>query len=305
MQFAQLAKTQNTAAASFNLSNLSTLRTEAEALAKSLPRLSVQTRASEAVHLGSAGRKRAGMGEDFWEYRRYNQEDDIARIDWRRSARGDTLFVRETELETARSFYMYADAHEGFNWSSNAELTTKADRARIMMMAVANLLSREGERVGVLGSGQPAAFGKRALERFYTQIATPERNLLITPKHSGTVIIASDFYDPVEIWQARLAPIAAKCRDGILLGVADPVEVNFPFKGRTRFSRPGTAFQRILGRAETLQEEYARKFKENRTGMAALAANLGWRFITHATDETSLSGASYLRQTLLELGART
>lgn len=282
--------------------SLSALRTEAEALAKALPRLSAQTRASQAVHLGSAGRKRAGSGEDFWEYRRYNTEDDMARIDWRRSARGDALFVRETELETARSFYMYADAHAGFNWASDAKYPAKADRARVVMMALASLLSREGERVGVLGSGEPAAFGKRALERLYTQVSTPERNHLIAPKHAGTVVIASDFYDPVDVWQARLAPIAATCRNGILLAVADPVEEDFPFKGRTRFSRPGTAFQRILGRAETLQEEYTRKFEENRAGMAALAGTLGWRFVTHSTGDTSLSGGALLRQTVLELG---
>lgn len=284
------------------MTDLFALRTEAEALAKALPRLSAQTRASQAVHLGSAGRKRAGSGEDFWEYRRYAQEDDVARIDWRRSARGDTLFVRETELETARSFYMYADAHEGFNWSGTQSRVTKADRARIIMMAVASLLSREGERVGVLGSGQPAAFGKRALERLYTLLATPERNTLTAPKHSGTVIIASDFYDPVDVWQARLAPIAGKCRDGILLAIADPVEIDFPFKGRTRFTRTGTTFQRILGRAETLQTDYAEKFDQNRKNMTALAANLGWRFISHSSGDAALNGGSLLRQTVLELG---
>ena len=282
--------------------SLSSLRIEAEALAKALPRLSAQTRASQAVHLGSAGRRRAGTGEDFWEYRRYNQEDDIARIDWRRSARGDALFVRETELETARSFYMFADPHAGFNWTGETKRITKADRARIIMMALANLLSREGERVGVFGSGEGAAFGKRALERLYTQVATPDRNVLITPKHSGTVIIASDFYDPIDTWQSRLAPIAAKCRDGVLLAVSDPVEEDFPFKGRTRFTRTGTPFQRILGRAETLQEEYAGKLEENRANMAALAANLGWRFITHSSGDAALNGGALLRQTLLELG---
>lgn len=281
---------------------LSALRIEAEALAKALPRLSTQTRASEAVHLGSAGRKRAGSGEDFWEYRRYNQEDDVARIDWRRSARGDTLFVRETELETARSFLFYADTHEGFDWSGKDGHITKADRSRIIMMAVASLLSREGERVGVLGSGQPPAFGKRALERLYSQIATPERNQLTTPRQSAALVIASDFYDPINVWQNRLAPLAAKCRHGVLFAVADPVEIDFPFKGRTRFSRPGTSFQRILGRAEALQIDYAEKFTENRAALKALAANIGWRFISHATGEAAQNGGSLLRQTLLELG---
>lgn len=279
-----------------------TLRIEADALARRLPRLSAQTRASEAVHLGSAGRRRAGTGEDFWQYRRYNAEDDAARIDWRRSAQGDTLFVRETELETARSFFAYADPHEGFNWTGDAGRHTKADRARIIMMALANLLSREGERVGVLGSGQSAAFGKRALERLYRQIATPERNQLITPKQSGTAIIASDFYDPASTWRDHLAPIASKCRDGILLAISDPVETDFPFTGRTRLSRPGTKQERILGRAETIQAEYQARFEENRTQMAALAGDLGWRFITHSTGDTVLNGGALLRQTILELG---
>ena len=283
-------------------SSLSSLRTEAEALAKALPRLSAQTRASQAVHLGSAGRRRAGTGEDFWEYRRYNQEDDIARIDWRRSARGDALFVRETELETARSFYMYADPHEGFNWTGDKTRHTKSLRAQIIMMAVSNLLSREGERIGVLGSGRPAAFGKRALDRAYTQISTPERNSLSVPKHSGTIIIASDFYDSVDVWQDRLSPIATKCRDGVLLAVSDPIEEGFPFQGRIRFSRPGTVFQRILGRAETLQEDYLSKFQENREAMTALAAKLGWRFISHSTGDLALTGGALLRNTLLELG---
>ena len=282
--------------------SLSSLRTEAEALAKALPRLSAQTRASQAVHLGSAGRRRAGTGEDFWEYRRYNQEDDIARIDWRRSARGDALFVRATELETARSFYMYADPHEGFNWTGDKTRHTKSLRAQIIMMAVSNLLSREGERIGVLGSGRPAAFGKRALDRAYTQISTPERNSLSVPKHSGTVIIASDFYDSVDVWQDRLSPIATKCRDGVLLAVSDPIEEGFPFQGRIRFSRPGTVFQRILGRAETLQEDYLSKFQENREAMTALAAKLGWRFISHSTGDLALTGGALLRNTLIELG---
>ena len=285
--------------------NLASLRIEAEALAKALPRFSASTNAASAAQLGSAARRRAGTGEDFWEYRRYRAEDDVSRIDWRRSAQGDTLFVRETELETARNFYLYADPHAGFDWSGDEGRITKADRARIIMMAIGSLLSREGERVGVLGSGTSAAFGKRALERVYRQLASPEQNVLTPPKQSGTAVIASDFYDPAELWKERLAPIAAKCRDGVLLAISDPVETDFPFQGRVRLSRPGTTLQRILGRAETLQDEYTDKLAENRAAMRALASDLGWRFMSHTTGEPALNGGSALRQALIELGAMT
>ncbi|OZB12775.1 MAG: hypothetical protein B7X53_17510, partial [Hyphomonas sp. 34-62-18] len=78
----------------------SDLRAEAESLARQLPGLNFKAEASEAAHIGSAGRRRAGTGENFWQYRRFTQEDAPSRIHWRRSAKGTDLFVRESELET-------------------------------------------------------------------------------------------------------------------------------------------------------------------------------------------------------------
>lgn len=278
-----------------------TLRTEADALARTLPRLYLRAQASEAVHLGSAGRRRAGSGEQFWQYRRYTQEDATTRIDWRRSAKGDTLFVRETELETARSVHMWLDPHPGFDWTGDPGRQTKAARARILLMAMAKLLSREGERVGVLG-GSPAGFGKRALERFYTQVSSPLGDTPLPPRHAGTVLITSDFYDSAEDWRPRLAPLAAKARSGILLAISDPVETGFPFSGRVRLSRPGTTVRRLLGRAETVQDTYLEKLAENRAALKTLAATLGWRLVTHDTGETPLAGAARLHAVLSEIG---
>jgi len=283
------------------VTDLSDLRLEAEALARALPRLFVRTKASEAVHLGSAGRRRAGAGEQFWQYRRYAQEDDTSRIDWRRSAKGDTLFVRETELETARSVHFWLDPHAGFDWTGDPARHSKADRARLIMMAMASLLSREGERVGVLG-GAPAGFGKRALERLYTQLCEPLAETPRPPRRAGTVILASDFYDPIDSWKTRLAPLAAKSRYGVLIAVSDPVEREFPFEGRVKLSRPGTLLERILGRAETVKETYVSRLAQNRTALRGLATTLGWRLIEHDTGEPPLNGAARLHSILSEIG---
>ncbi|MEM9667485.1 MAG: DUF58 domain-containing protein [Pseudomonadota bacterium] len=283
------------------MTDLPDLRLEAEALARALPRLFVRTKASEAVHLGSAGRRRAGTGEDFWQYRRYAQEDDASRIDWRRSAKGDALFVRETELETARSVHFWLDPHGGFDWTSDPARHTKANRARIHMMAMANLLSREGERVGVLG-GAPAGFGKRALERLYSQLSEPLSETPQPPRRAGTIILASDFYDPMEVWRPRLAPLAAKARYGVLIAISDPVERNFPFQGRVKLSRPGTLLKRILGRAETVRETYFERLEQNREELRVLAGHLGWRLIEHDTSEEPIKGAAALHVVLSEMG---
>jgi uncharacterized protein (DUF58 family) len=105
------------------------------------------------------------MGENFWQYRRHTTEDSVERVDWRRSAREENLFVRETELETARTFLFWCDPSPGFHWSSADSAPFKADRALLLCMSLAGALSRSGERCGALGGGRGAVSGARAPSR--------------------------------------------------------------------------------------------------------------------------------------------
>lgn len=266
---------------------LAQLKSEAAALAGQLGTLSTRARAASAAHIGSAGRRRSGTGENFWQYRRYNAEDGAHRIDWRRSAREENLFVRETELETARTFLFWVDPSPGFAWASDDKLVLKADRALVIAMALAGCLSRSGERCGVLGGGRNAVAGARAPSR----VGEDARNLSFDspfpspPRENAAVVIASDFYTPLETWRERLTPLAGKVRDGALLQVCDPIEERYPFNGRVRFFRPGEERQRIIGRAETIRDGYLERFAQRRQDMTDLAASLGWRFLNHSTAE--------------------
>src|SRR6202795_4698155 len=69
-------------------------------LAASLPRLILEARrvAATVIH-GLHGRRRAGPGENFWQYRRFVSGEPAARVDWRRSARDDHLYARHEEWE--------------------------------------------------------------------------------------------------------------------------------------------------------------------------------------------------------------
>ena len=280
------------------------LRAEAERLARQLPGLNFKAEASEAAHIGSAGRRRAGGGETFWQYRRHAQEDDASRIDWRRSAKGDDLYVRETELETARTVLFWADDHPGFRWKGEGDLRTKADEAILLMLTMAIQMSREGERIGSLGSGRRPSFGKRAVDRLANDLLRGTGGRFpAPPRAAATLIVASDFYDPIPEWTARLAPLAAKCPEGVLLAVSAPVEIGFPFEGRVKLSRPGAAIDRILGRAETMREEYQRRFSEQREGLETLARRMGWGFATHVTGTPGLESAARLKVELEQFGA--
>lgn len=286
------------------MSDLATLRAEAETLARQLPDLSLQAEADDLVHPGAAGRKRAGSGEQFWQYRRYAQTDAADRIDWRRSARGDEYFVRETELETARTILFWTDPNAGFDWRSTQSTPTKADRARTLMLALGILLSKEGERIGILNGPRPATLGKTAPDRLAEDMLVKGTDALTPPKSTALTIVASDFYDPLDLWRARLAPLAAKCRHGILLCVSDPIEHDFPYSGRTKFSRPGAALDRIFGRAETVREDYLTRFAAQREGLSELATQMGWALVTHRTDEPALHGAAALLRALEQFGGK-
>lgn len=286
------------------MTNLATLRAEAELLARQLPDLSLQAEAADLVHPGAAGRKRAGSGEQFWQYRHYAQTDAADRIDWRRSARSDDYFVRETELETARTLLFWADPSAGFDWRGGDDQPSKLERARVLMLALGILSSKNGERIGVLNGPRPAALGKTAPNRLAEDLLDSKSDSLNPPKSTALAIVASDFYDPISDWRSRLAPLAAKCRHGVLLCVSDPIEHTFPYSGRTRFSRPGSLTERLFGRAEQVREDYLNRFDAQRADLSALAVQMGWALVTHRTDEDALRGAATLLQALEQFGGK-
>lgn len=265
---------------------LAPLKAEAKALAAALPTLSPTARAASSAHMGSAGRKRAGVGETFWQYRRYAYEDGADRVDWRRSAKDDKLFVRETELETARTYLFWTDPSDGFHWTSDPAYPEKGTRALLAQMTLAEALARAGERCGALGGPRRPALGAKASTRVGEDLwaLSPDADFPQPPRDQAAIILASDFYEPLDVWRGRLKPLAARCRDGVMLIVSDPVEELYPFEGRTRFNRPGLDATHLLGRAENIRGDYLKRFGEQRRGLKALAAELGWRAIVHRTD---------------------
>ena len=135
----------------------SVLRQGADTEASTLPPLLARAEhLAGTVLLGDHGRRRAGLGDDFWQYRPAQPGDSRRVIDHRRSARGDMQFVREREWQIAQSVMLWVDRGASMRFSSDAaRFPNKIDRARILTLAVAILLVRGGERVGLTGTTLP------------------------------------------------------------------------------------------------------------------------------------------------------
>jgi uncharacterized protein (DUF58 family) len=265
-------------------------RLEALALAGDLPGVLLDATRLAASAPGFHGRRRAGQGEAFWQYRDHRPEDGARLVDWRRSARGDRYYVREREREAAQTAWFWLDPEAGFNWSSNPARPTKLYRARTLALALAILLSRGGERVGALG--QPPRAGARAPERLAHDFLTPMRDA-DAPARS-CLIFMSDFYAPADVWRDRLSAAASAGASGALVMIADPAEEDFPFEGRTLFLEPGGRREALLRRAESVRDEYAARLEAHRRAIHEIGARLGFPMILHRTDHSAAPSLAML-----------
>jgi uncharacterized protein (DUF58 family) len=274
------------------------LRDRGEQAAAALPPLLVAAeRVAATVAQGVHGRRRVGQGETFWQFRQYQPGDAAARIDWRESAKSQRLYVRETEWEAAQSVWLWRDASPSMDYSSAPYLAgghwpTKRDRAELLLVALASLLMRGGERLALLGSGVAPTGGRVALTRLVQMVERDGQrqgsakglpNFEPLPRF-GQLILLGDFLAPLDAINAVVGQFAGVGLKGYLLQIADPAEEELPFTGRVRFEGVEEQQEVVIGRVETVRDDYALRFRRHRDGLAAIARAVGWSFGHHRTD---------------------
>ena len=267
------------------------LRSDAEALAAPLPPLLAQAeRLAASVLPGAHGRRRAGVGEAFWQFRPAIPGDASRSIDWRRSARSDAAYVRETEWQASQAVTLWADGARSMGFASDAGLPTKGARSRLLAMALAVLLVRGGERVGLL-DGVPPRTGKTQLSRIAASLVEGTHEADYGAPQDGAppplgsrAVFLSDFLGDTGPAEAALARAADRNVRGVLLQVLDPTEVAFPFQGRMIFESMGGGLRHETLHAGDLRRRYLERLAERRDRLAAMARMSGWIHLEHHTD---------------------
>lgn len=280
------------------------LRARAQAASGHLPALVLSAeRLAALIAPGAHGLRRAGPGEDFWQYRPASQGDSARAIDWRRSARTDAEFVRDRESQTAQAVGLWISAGQGMAYSGDPERPTKADRARLLGLALAMVLLRGGEKVGLLG--QPARAGRVQADRLAEEIAA--RAIRSTdgdaplPDHlrpNQRLVILSDFLDDPAWVEPLLAQAAAIGVTGVLMQVLDPDEEVFPWTGAVLFRSLSGAVRHDSRDAAGLREAYLARLAERRDWLRRQANGAGWHFGHHATHQPPAAALTWLYQVL-------
>ncbi|MGD9477649.1 DUF58 domain-containing protein [Shinella sp. G-2] len=260
----------------------------AQARAALIPDCMVEAqRLANTVIAGWHGRRKRGIGENFWQFRPYVDGESLSRIDWRRSARDDHTYVRDREWEAAHTVWIWADLSPSMMYKSTFATVSKESRALVIMLALAEILARSGERIGCPGIMEPIA-ARNAAERLATALmhnaatnGLPETDMI---RSNSEIVLIGDFLDPVADVMDRLGPLARRGLRGHVVEIADPAEEMFPYAGRTEFTDPESGQKLTAGRAETLKDDYARAYFARRETLADSLRHLGWSFIAHRTD---------------------
>jgi uncharacterized protein (DUF58 family) len=268
------------------------LEGEAHALADRLPDLLLESlKVANTVAHGIHGRRRAGTGETFWQFRQFEGSDPATVIDWRRSAGSDTLYVREREWEASHTFWLWPDVSPSMAFRSHLAPVEKRDRALVLTLAVAEMLVRAGERVALLGLTPPLASRKattRIAEALAVNEGTEALKASLPPKarlsRFSSAILVGDFLDPSEAVVRRLNEMAEGGVQGHLLQVLDPAEETLAYEGRIEFRSPEGSERWVADRVETLRGAYQQKLAAHREQIEEAARRLGWSFLVHHTD---------------------
>ncbi len=274
----------------------------ARSLAAAMPDLLVEAnRLAATVVAGWHGRRRAGSGEAFWQFRPFASGEPASRVDWRRSARDDQLHVREREWEAAHTVWLAPDLSPSMDWRSDLSPVTKRDRAVVLTLALADLLARAGERVGLAGVMRPITH-RRAAERLAMALAGHgERVAWPQPGDVGRLselVLIGDFLDDFATIETRLAGLAGRGTRLHLARIVDPAEAILPFHGHVEFRDPETDAVVRVPRSEALEAAWRTRWAAHGAGLADLARRGGWTLVTHATDRPAVEAALALHASL-------
>lgn len=278
-----------------------TMRSDAQAISAGVPALIAQARHLAAtLSLGVHGRRRSGLGEEFWQYRQADVGDSARDIDWRRSAQGDQYFIRQTEWQTAQAVHFWVDQSASMQFSAGNPAQSKSQRANTLAVAIAILLAKGGERFSHLDDLELPKTGEMQINRFASHLVSDDTvddygcpvNKAITK--GSRAIFLSDFLGKWDDIVDGVSRIADQNVQGALVQVLDPQELAFPFMGRTIFESMKGSLSFEARRANGLRDAYLERLAARQDDLKQLARRTGWRFISHQTDSSAQSALLWL-----------
>ena len=215
----------------------------------------------EGVLTGLHSSPHHGQSVEFAEHKEYAPGDEIRHIDWRAYAKLDKYYVKRFEMETNLRALLVVDGSGSMGYGRGP--FSKLQYASVCAGALAYLLQRQGDQIGLLiaGAAAPASTerlppGVRAFLPFASSQAHLGQALMmldsaqaagptLLPKaleyaaekagRRALIVVLSDLFDPSEATLPALKMLRGRRHDVVVLHLLDREELDFPFDDPTRF----------------------------------------------------------------------
>lgn len=270
------------------------LRQKAAEEAQRLPDLLLKAdRIATSILSGEHNQRRSGSGEKFWQYREYDPSDRPQDIDWRQTAKGDRVFIRQKEWQTTQTALFWCQNNSAMDYHSDKDLPTKHENAVVMALALSILATNTGEQVAALNSSDMPGRQDTALEKLARHVTAHKTDDLpmaadMNPAKHSTIFLLGDFLAPVDSIKDRLKNLKERTENIVLIQILDPAELTLPFDGRGIFRTPETSaahsHEYLIENIETIRSAYRDRIDGHNAALSELCRKQGWHYIRHSTD---------------------
>lgn len=218
--------------------------------------------------LGMHQSPKLGAGLEFNQYRSYQPGDDLRRVDWKRYARSDRYFVRESDVDTSINIRFLLDASASMAHTEAG--LSKFDYARFLVAALAYLAHTQGDAIGLAlmnDSGLLSLAPKRERPHLHhvlhqLEIARPAgvwpgqaglESAFAAAQKREMLVVVSDMHEQTDEILSALAHMRACKNEVLLLHVMARNELEFGHQGFLAFEDLES------GRIVEVEAEQARK----------------------------------------------
>jgi uncharacterized protein (DUF58 family) len=241
-----------------------------------------------------------GVGSELAQVRPYEPGDDVRRIDWNVTARTRIPHVRVHLAERVMTTWLVLDTSASMVFGTADR--RKADVAEGVALAVGNVATRRGNRLGVVtfGGAEPRTLpprqGRAGLLGLLTTLREEPRHVAGeatsfedafrrtagAARQRALVAVVSDFRGP-QTWRGPMLRLAG-AHDVLAIEIRDPREQELPSVGELWLVDPETGRKlRVDTRSARLRQRFATAATAERRAVADTFTSLGVRHVVLST----------------------
>jgi len=268
------------------------MRLKAEELSNKIPSLYVKAdRIANTIWEGMHNRNKDGLGDNFWQFRKYEYGDPAHLIDWKKTAKSNETFIQEKELQTLQNFVIWRDTSRSMDFRSSESIDTKLYRANLFTLTLTIILSKSGENIVLNGLKTELLKGGNAVNFVSNQInekvtdsfkSSPNINEI---KNNSDVILIGDFLNNINETEKTIKELSNRGINGIIIQILDPAERFFPYKGRINFNGLEGEKNILIGKAESVRNDYKKAIKIHIEKLEKLTTSYSWKYILDNSDQ--------------------